>query len=233
MKNKLLFLASFILLFLSHTSAFASHFRGGRIEWSRTANSNIVTFKVYSVWREDDTDPISLNFGDGQSVSLTGNEILFQDGYRVIESVVVHTYANSGNFTAYYSSCCRISTTQNSPDDNFNVATTVCLSSNNLNSPSSNTPFVLELTQGNLNQLQLSGFDNDGSSVSFSTSVLTSATYIPTAGGNTLSISPSGQLLWNTNGTALGQLWQLKYKITDGCGEIGLVFIATLQRQIS
>ncbi len=225
MKNKLLFLASFILLFLSHTSAFASHFRGGRIEWSRTANSNIVTFKVYSVWREDDTDPISLNFGDGQSVSLTGNEILFQDDYRVIESVVVHTYANSGNFTAYYSSCCRISTTQNSPDDNFNVATTVCLSSNNLNSPSSNTPFVLELTQGNLNQLQLSGFDNDGSSVSFSTSVLTSATYIPTAGGNTLSISPSGQLLWNTNGTALGQLWQLKYKISDGCGEIEMDII--------
>jgi hypothetical protein len=220
MKRVHLLISIFIFLYLSHHDVNASHFRGGKIEWSRNSNSNTVTFKVYSVWRQDDTDPITLYFGDGQSTSITGNEILFQDGYRVLESIVTHTYSSSGNFTVYYSSCCRISTTQNSPDDNFNVATTVCLNSNNLNSPSSNTPFVLELTQGNLNQLQLSGFDNDGSSVTFSTSVIASTAYVPNVGGNILSISSSGLLTWNTSATSIGQLWQLKYKISDGCGEI-------------
>ncbi|MCP9767649.1 hypothetical protein EGI22_06970 [Lacihabitans sp. LS3-19] len=213
------YLSIIILLFISNIT-FASHFRGGKIEWTRSPNSNTVTFKVYSVWREDFVEDISLDFGDGQySNYLIGNEILHIDGYRVIESAIDHTYASTGNYSVNYSSCCRIDITQNSPGYDFSVSTTVCLNSSNLNSPSSNSPFIIELTQGNLNQLQLSGFDNDGASVNFSTSVISGYSFVPSSAGNILTISPSGVLNWNTSGTTIGQLWQLKYKISDGCAE--------------
>ena len=204
--KKISFIFAIALLLLSST-VFASHFRGGKIEWTRSANSNTVIFKVTSVWREDFTEDIIINFGDNQTAIVTGTLVQQINGYKVFEGTITHTYANSGTFYASYGSCCRIAGTQNSSSgDNFTVGSLVCLNSNNNSSPNTTDPFLIELTLGSLNQLQLNGSDADGSPLTFSASSITAPNYIPSVGVNTLAISPSGLLTWNTSGTLLNQL---------------------------
>jgi Concanavalin A-like lectin/glucanases superfamily len=213
----------FAFIFLLPVFAFASHFRGGKIEVQRASGSPTVNFKVYSVWNETLTEDVTINFGDGTSQTLAGTEILHQDGYRVLQANVSHTYANpSGTYTVYYTSCCRISNTVNSADGGFTVSNKICFSTTNLNSPESTSPFIFELAQGITNSIQLPGSDADGSSVSYSLAAIQGSSYVPSSGGNTLSLSSTGVLSWNTAGTIVGQLYQLKVKLSDGCAETEL-----------
>jgi Concanavalin A-like lectin/glucanases superfamily len=215
------FLLTFVFLFPLLT--FASHFRGGKIESQRVSGSATVNFKVYSVWEATYTDIVTINFGDGTSQTLTSTEILNQDGYKVFLATVSHTYANpTGTYIASYGNCCRISNTQNSSNQNFLVSSKVCFSTSNLNSPESGSPFIFEFAQGISNSIQLSGSDADGSNVDFSLVPVQNPAYIPSAGGNTMSISSTGTLSWNTTGTTVGQLYQLKVKLSDGCAETEL-----------
>jgi Concanavalin A-like lectin/glucanases superfamily len=216
-----LFLLAAVFLFPLLT--FAAHFRGGKIEYQRASGSSTVNFKVYSVWDQNFVDAVVINFGDGSSQTLTGTEILLQNGFKVILATVSHTYANPvGNYIASYTSCCRISNTQNSADQTFIISSNVCFSSSNLNSPESTSPFIFEFAQGITNSIQLPGSDADGSSVNFSMVAIQGSSYVPTIGGNTLSVSTSGALTWNTTGTTVGQLYQLKVKLSDGCAETEL-----------
>jgi Concanavalin A-like lectin/glucanases superfamily len=229
MKKRIFTLVAFLFFLLSALDSNASHFRFGHISWTRTPGTRNVTFTVTTAWKYDYTDPVTLTFGDGtSSASSYGTEILYvPNEYRVFQAQFTHTYSSDGPFTVSYGSCCRISTLQNGADDSYIFSTVVCLGNNNLGSPaySPSSPVVIEMTDGRLNQIQLVAPDPDGSTISYSTSAILGANYVPTIGGNVASVSTTGLVSWNTTGATAGQLYQMKVNVSDGCARSEIDFI--------
>lgn len=217
------------MFFLSALDSNASHFRFGHISWTRTPGTRDVTFTVTTAWRYDYTDPVTLTFGDGtSSASSYGTEILYvPNEYRVFQAQFTHTYSSDGPFTVSFGSCCRISTLQNGADDSYLFSTIVCLANNNLGSPaySPSSPVVIEMTAGTLNQIQLATSEPDGSTISYSTTAILGANYVPTIGGNVASVSSTGLVSWNTTGATVGHLYQMKVIMSDGCAKSEIDFI--------
>jgi hypothetical protein len=232
MKKRIFTLISFLIFFLSALDSNASHFRFGHISWTRTPGTRDVTFTVTTAWRYDYTDPVTLTFGDGtSSASSYGTEILYvPNEYRVFRAQFTHTYSSDGPFTVSFGSCCRISTLQNGADDSYIFSTVVCLANNNLGSPaySPTSPVVIEMTAGTLNQIQLATSEPDGSTISYSTTAILGANYVPTIGGNVASVSSTGLVSWNTTGATAGQLYQMKVIMSDGCAKSEIDFIVKI-----
>jgi Concanavalin A-like lectin/glucanases superfamily/Ig-like domain CHU_C associated len=225
--KKLFTLIAILFFFLSPLISEASHFRYGHITWTRVPGTRDVTFTVTTAWRYDFSETVSLDFGDGTSSgSVIGTEILYvPNDYRVFQAQVTHTYANDGPFTVSFGSCCRISTLQNGADQSFTVSTVVCLNNNNLGSPVSTSPVVIEMNAGVANQYQLNTSEPDGSPITYSTTAISGLSYVPSVGGNVASVSSSGLITWNTMGAASGQLYQMKISLSDGCSKSETDFI--------
>ena len=225
--KKLFTLIAISFFFLSPLISEASHFRYGHITWTRVPGTRNVTFTITTAWKYDYVDPIDLNFGDGTSLSsVSGTEILYvPNDYRVFQAQVTHTYATDGPFTVSFNSCCRISTLQNGADDYFTISSVVCLSNNNLGSPAYTSPVIIEMNSTGNNQFQLVTSEPDGSPISYSTTPIQSNSYIPTIGANVASVSSTGVISWNTTGTAIGQLYQMKITMSDGCAKSEIDFI--------
>jgi hypothetical protein len=227
MKQRIFTLIAIICFALSPFISEASHFRYGHITWTRTPGTRTVTFTVTTAWRYDLTEYVDLDFGDGTSQgSVIGNEILYvPNDYRVYQAQVTHTYATDGPFTVSFNSCCRISTLQNGADDYFTVSSIVCLANNNLGSPAYTSPVIIEMNSTGTNQFQLVTSEPDGSPISYSTVPIQSTSYVPTIGSNVASVSSTGVISWNTTGTSVGQLYQMKVTMSDGCAKSEIDFI--------
>jgi hypothetical protein len=199
-------LIAIVFFFLSPLISEASHFRYGHITWTRVPGTRDVTFTVTTAWRHDLSESVYLNFGDGtSSSSVLGTEILYvPNEYRVHRQQVTHTYATDGPFTVSFGSCCRISTLQNGADQDYLVSTIVCLSNNNLGSPVSTSPVIIEMVSGVTSQYQLNTTEPDGSSITYSTVAIGGTSYVPSAGGNVASVNATGLITWNTTGTFSG-----------------------------
>jgi hypothetical protein len=205
-------------------AAEASHFRYGTIAWTvpdPVGAPRTVQFTVTAAWRSDYVDGTTLQFGDatnagyqmgtniGTATDATGKV------YTMYQYIVSHTYAgNATEFTAYFESCCRLSTLQNGSDANFRVETKVSLAAGNTGGPVSGSPAVIQMQTGGVRSYTFPAFDADNDAVTcrFGTAAetgLPAAQVLPKATNNlspTVSSVPNGcALTWDLNGAAAGR----------------------------
>ena len=224
--TKLMMFASvmFVGMILCADVAEASHFRYGHITWSRSPGTRTVTFTVTTAWRVSPST--RLFFGDGGYVDRSESQmtkIATGPDYAVWRYTVTHTYTSDGPFTAYFESCCRISSLVNAADASFRVQSVVDLRSDNQGSPVSSIPVILQMIQGGPNSVPLAigDPDNDPFTVRMSTSAESQVPSVPSG----LGVSTSGVLTWNTTGTTVGQLYAVQVMIQENHpgGTSGLV----------
>ncbi|MER0442749.1 LamG-like jellyroll fold domain-containing protein [Emticicia sp. W12TSBA100-4] len=209
----------FIIFTLFISTAFGSHYRGGKIEWIRSPGTRTVTFNTYAVWESASfIGSIYLYTGDGEGTSLAGTEIGSNGTQKIYRYTYTYTYSSDGPFTASYGDCCRISTSSNGADASYSVSTIVNLANNNIGSPASNTPFLITMPINSNNQFQLTGSEPNNGNLTYSVGAIQSTAYLPSAGGNSATVSSSGLLQWNTTGAAVGQEWFMKILMTGNDG---------------
>lgn len=218
-------------------SAQATHFRYGNVSWipvASDATGRTIQFRVSVGYRTSYgwgtavvpgavvNDGDSFSFGDGTSVPLnfTVTSVNGPDDYFYAEAVITKTYASTGNFTASFSSCCRISTLQNNADASFRVSTIVTVGNNN-RSPVATLSPIANLAAGQAGAtLQIPASDPDGDGITYSlasSSDLGGISFVQPSG---LSVSSTGLLTFNTVGKINNQLFNAIVKLTDSRGAV-------------
>lgn len=226
----LILVFSFISLFA--VESFGSHFRYGNISWKQI-DANTVEFQVAMVFRSNYgpfgglpvgktfTPDLTFFHGDGTSrnIQLTVTSVSLADNWSYAEGTFTKTYANPlGVYTAFFQSCCRISTLVNNRDAQYRVETVVNLGQGNT-SPVSTMPPIINLPVGNPNaSFIVPASDPDGDVLSFFPT--------PSAQMGSNSSNPSrfsinettGIATFDTNGTIIGQLYNVSVTINDNNG---------------
>jgi len=155
--------------------ASASHFRHGTINWRTPDPENFplrVEFTVTSSWRTTFIGSTNLNFGDGTSNGAqTGTTIgtgIDSNGnaYTTTEYVVTHDYAATGEYTAFFESCCRVTGLVNGADGDFRVEATVGLGGGNTAPLATGSTAIVQLERGGVRTYDFVMFDADGDPVS-------------------------------------------------------------------
>ena len=107
-----------------------------------------------SSWRTTFIGSTNLNFGDGTSngaqtgttigtgIDSNGNE------YTTTEYVVTHDYAATGEYTAFFESCCRVTGLVNGADGDFRVEATVGLGGGNTAPLATGSTAIVQLERG-------------------------------------------------------------------------------------
>lgn len=233
---KKLFIIITILGLYSPACVYADHFRNGHISWTRIAGTRTVIFTITTAWREDARESFTFGFGDGYyEYEKLGAEIQNAQGnHKAFQLFLTHTYSTDDPFIASFSDCCRISNIQNGANNNYLVSTVVCLANNNMGSPYCISPLVIEMNVDEINQYQLATFDPDGTPITYSLSAIQrqGANFIPTIGNNVASVSSTGVISWNTTGATVGQLYQMKVSMSDGCAKSEIDFIIKIKQCI-
>ncbi len=214
----------------------ASHFRYGSINWTRNpANPLEVTFSVTEAWRADAEDTLTFNNGASGSFNTGTNRTTvgtFTDAageqYKVFNTSITQTYPSASVFNLSAGTCCRINSLQNGNGSaSFALSATLDLTQpvgTNLGGPVAQAPIIVPLpqtTSGNFATFQLPFADPDNDTMTVSVSSTTQSglnTALPTAGANTLSVSPTGLLSWDTSGTTLGQKYAIQLRVSDDDG---------------
>lgn len=175
LKHLFAFLAAFCVLFIAQRAE-ATHFRYGNITYTIPDPVNAprtVRFEVNVAWRSDFVDSTSLNFGDGFSNPFTTG-VLVGSGvdstgqlYKAMRYIVTHTYAQNNVYTAFFTSCCRISALTNAGDDNFRVEAKVDVTNNgNTGNAVTAMPAITQLQTGGFRTQYIPAVDPDGTPVS-------------------------------------------------------------------
>jgi hypothetical protein len=165
-------LAVLAALFWSR-AAEASHFRYGSINWTvpnpQTAPLT-VRFTVSVAWRSSFTpiDNTTLNFGDatnnggvvGTAIG-TGTDAVGGQ-YTVYEYTATHTYAATGNYTAFFTGGQRLAGLVNGASGTFTVQTQVALTPGNTGGPVSAAPAVIQQQVGAVRTYIFPAVDPDG-----------------------------------------------------------------------
>ncbi|MFO0755399.1 MAG: MopE-related protein [Byssovorax sp.] len=203
--------------------AHATHFRYGNITYSIPDPTHPLTvrFEVTTAWRAAFVGTSALNFGDGQSNPATqGVEIgsgFDASGleYKFQRYVISHTYAQVGQYTAFFTDCCRLSNLVNAGDNSFRVEAKVDIAPGNKGNPITQVPAIIQLQTGGVRTIFIPATDPDGTAVScrFATTAESLITTIPpvTAGTGAIpTIAPSAnppgcQITWNLNGASPSQ----------------------------
>ncbi|MBI5646958.1 MAG: T9SS type A sorting domain-containing protein [Ignavibacteriae bacterium] len=219
----------------------ATHFRGGTLTWQQAGGNKIrFTFNVayrrsFPLWSSvmpggtfsDAGD--RFYFGDGANVGLTftatavdlPNDIVF--GTAVIE----HIYPSTGNFIAYFTDCCRISTLRDGNNDaNYRMETKVNVGSPFNNSPLISAPGIVNLAVGQTAAtFSVAATDPDGNAVSYRLAT-TIESGLPTVSPVGLSLNGStGQITFNTVGTTVGWTYALVVVAEDGTSKVMADFL--------
>lgn len=219
-------LALMVAFFVTAISAHASHFRGASLTWKKLpppAPANTIEVTVTESWRADFLDYNIYSWGDGTGGFATSSAQVIATGtdatgsFSVIRKVVNHTYSGPGPWTISANGCCRISTLANAANASWNLSSVVDLRNGNLGSPVISSPILLQMVRGGLNTVPLSFADVDGDPVTFrmATSAESAIPFVASAGGNTLSVSSSGILSWDTSFTAVNQLYAVQVVAND------------------
>jgi hypothetical protein len=214
-----------LFFFAAIPEVHASHYRFGNITWSVDDNdANTINFKVKQAWRNSSygnpaigstVNTGQFGFGDGNSTSidlivLSNNPA---EDWMYGEFTVSHTYANAGDFIASFQSCCRIGSLSNNANGSFRNETIVNLGTGN-NSPLAVIPVILNMGQGAASaNFQILAIDPDGDDVQFR--LATSSEYGGTSQPTGLSVSTSGELIFNTTSLTIGQLYNAAVVVED------------------
>ncbi len=229
-KWKILYLF-FAILISSDLSA--SHFRGGDIQW-KCLPGNTIEFTVTSIWRADGIDGDYLNFGDGTGSGFLVGLTTFihpTDNWAITVKTITHTYSSSGTYTAYISSCCRISALPNGwSGDGFRMEAVVIAGGSCNNPPSLASPAFINVSPGNVQTcFQLNASDPEGDPITFSIANFDETRLSPdpsTVWPQPISLSPSGLICVNPTtmpgappgGYTNGQLIPFVVKVEDNNG---------------
>jgi len=216
-------------------TAFASHFRGGTITWTKSGSS--VNFNVTHSWR---TSPsVNLIYSNGGSSGTLANNNIgnFTDstglGYSSYQSTT--SKSGTGNYTAHFTSCCRIGQLSGGTANGyFRVETVVNQSSGNTSPPAVGTAALLQMVRGANNTVALAIVDpdpNESATCSWSTtgqasSGSSSALYKP----SWLNLNSSTCVLSGVPPSS-GNLWAYSLRVTDSRGAVttfdGMIEITT------
>jgi len=228
LKHFLAVLFALSTVLLASQRAYATHFRYGNISYTIPDPSapNTVRFEVNVAWNTayQPVDSTTLSFGDatsnpstvgsliGSGVDATGNSHTF---YRY---VVSHTYPSAGQYTASFTSCCRLSNLVNAGDNSFLVQARVDTAPGNTGNPISFLPAIIQLQTGGIRSHFIPAADPDGTPVTcrFATTAESSIVTIPavstvvtgvgTSPTLAASANPPGCLLtWNLTNAATGK----------------------------
>lgn len=231
---KILFCCLFFVGLFS-TEGFTSHFRYGNISWQATGNPNEVEFTIETAWRSSFGafpnnisigDAISLggsgnfNFGDGNSntssLQATVTSINTTEDWFFGVTKLIHTYASTGDFTAFFNSCCRLSNLQNNRDNNYRLETIVNIGSNN-SPPVTSLPPIIALQSGQSPAtFQFFASDINGDDLQYRLAT-------PSESGGLRNIQPTGlsidantgEISWNTSGLTIGNLYTVAVVVED------------------
>jgi hypothetical protein len=233
-------LALMIGSLITPSDAKATHFRFGHITWRARPDISPTSAEitVLHAWRctfffgscpaVGSGAPVTatLVFGGGSpaSTNLAGT-IIFTDpaaNWFLARHTVVQTYPSQGPFTASFSSCCRISTLQNSNNDqNFLISTDIDFRNGNTGSPVSSIPAIVQFPKTTAPNkvvfpLPIADPDFDATTCRLATTAESQlVTAAPTAGGKTLSVTSDCKLEWDTSSTAFGQLYAMQAMIQE------------------
>ena len=227
------------------SSAWASHFRYGSLTWRTVqtdASKRTVQFKVSQAWRRSAYGNIAvgstvytdvLYFGDGGSTNVnlvvTSVDVAADNFYG--EAVITHAYPASSNYTAYFSSCCRLSNLANNHDASWYVSSLVNAGTGN-SSPVSTMPPVVNLATGQVAAtFQLATNDPDGDALTYSLATQSDL------GGNAFTNAPglgvnptTGAVTFNTVSATVGTLYDAVIKVSDGKTSILVDFLIQVTR---
>lgn len=222
----------------------ATHFRYGTTSWVQDTSTRTVQFTFTEAWRASFVGSLNYNLGDGSFHSSTTNRSTigtFSDAageqYTLLTSTLTKTYASNSVFTVSGSSCCRISTLVNAADDNYTLTSTVDLSASNAGdtgSPVAQAPVIISWPQGpNTFQLPFADPDQDTVTVTQNIGAGSGIPTVPTAGGNALSVSPSGVISWDASSAPLNSKYAYAVNVTedDSAASIPLDFIIEVNGQ--
>jgi hypothetical protein len=210
-----------ILLFAMPLVLLASHFRYGNISW-RWVSARTIEFKVSQAWRYSYFNPSLgatvttdvLYFGDGSAanVNLKVTAVNIAEDWFYGEATITKTYSANGNFTAYFTNCCKISTLQNNRDASWRGETLVTVGNNN-SSPVSTTPAIVNLPVNQSNaSFTIAAADPDGDALSFR--LATNAEFLGSQPAG-FSVNASGVATFNTVGKTVGHLYNAAVAISD------------------
>lgn len=237
-KQLLLFL--FALLTMTYVAQ-ATHFRYGNVTWQPTTG-NTVQFRMSLAFRSSYNEisgavtvgrviPSSnlgssnlFYFGDGTSTpfNLTVTTVNTAEDWFYGEVSITKTYSTTGNFTAYFQDCCRLSRPsstsglQNNYDNEYRVETVVTVGRGN-RPPVSTLPPIIYLPVGlPTATFTVPGFDPDGDLIAFRAASL-SETEGTAPDGFSIN-SGTGVATFNTGGKRAGQFWNAAVAIIDSKG---------------
>ncbi len=216
-------------------TAEATHFRYGNITWrlpNPTTAPQTVEFTVTIGYRASASNALkstSFNFGDGGSnLTLnTTNGVITDtntdsqgESYQIWEWVFTRNYAIPGNYTAFFSDCCRLSSLQGGAGDAaYRVEARVSLQADGSNTggPVSGIPVIIQMEVGELNTFILPVFDPDGDGF-----VCTFSTFAesglpnnpPSVGGNAIQfVAPGCTIEWDLSTQGVGDVGE-KYSVS-------------------
>jgi hypothetical protein len=257
-------LAAMLVVMLFGAAAEASHFRYATINWNvpdPVMAPRTVRFVIQHAWRLDTfQDTLTFNFGDGATatqtfvgqVGMTPPRIVMASagvtggvigtgvdaggaGYVVFEMIVSRTYAGTATeFTAFFSSCCRISGLQNGAGDaNYRIETRVSLAGGNTGGPVTATLPVLPLQNGGVRTFGFPATDPDGDVVTcrFATGTETGlpggampfVPFVPAGGARPMILGVMGgrcELSWNLAMAVVGQRYVLHFMLESTRGGV-------------
>jgi len=231
-------LATLALLALP-ASAFASHFRGATITWTRSSGtSTTANFVVTHSWRVSPS--VNLIYSSGGSSGGLSSQSLgsFTDStgstYTAYRSTTSRNFGTStGSRTAYFSSCCRISNLQDGwNDEYFRVESVINFSGGNTASPAIGAPALLQMVPGAQNSVSMAVVDpdqNESATCTWATAgQAVGASYPPGTNSSTI-FKPSWLNLDSQNcilstnagfSASAPSLWAYAVRVTDAYGAV-------------
>ncbi|MDX1445128.1 HYR domain-containing protein [Lishizhenia sp.] len=238
MKTHLRFLNRFLLLLsicLVSFTSLASHFRHGTISW-RVLSGNTIEFKIsqaYAGYRSIGSSSYSdrLYFGDGQSqmFNVTVTSSSSAENWHYGETTLTHTYANTGDFIAYFASCCKIYGMVNNSSASWRNETKVNVGAGNDAPVVTMAPIIAMQTNSTTATFQVPATDPDNDALTYRL-----ATYNEFLGSQPsgLSIHPTtGVLTFNTSNASVGQLYNAAIVVEDGQSKVINDFIIRIVQQ--
>lgn len=231
------------------SDASATHFRGGSISWTTGATENEIIFTVTSYYRRSygvsafrefanpDNNKLpgdtltyqSLNVG-GQSYALnhTVTGVNIDSDWMGMTATVTHTYTNlteGDTFTAFLTSCCRISSLRNSRDTTYRLQTWGEIGTGSSPDVGSTSPIFLVPDEDVVVFNPFNATDPDGGLLTYAlaTAAEAGSSYAPPPG---LSIDAiTGDVTWdmtalNPAHTSPGNLWTVSFLVTDSDGNV-------------
>ena len=220
--------------------AYATHFRYGNITWRETGNPGEIEFTIESAWRGSfgnfnptvgaifslGSGTAFFNFGDGTfgtTLDIEVTSVNSSEDWLFGVSKVTHTYANPGDYTVFFQSCCRISTLENNANGEYRVEAVVNVGANNNPPTTSLQPIVnlpVGLTVANFN---VPAVDSDGDPFTYRLATFAESENINPSG---LTVNPNtGLVTWSTVGFSIGDLYSVAIAIEDAESKTVVDFI--------